>query len=128
MYHHRLNGHLLNVRLSEMQSRWATLSRQLQQLDQRFREARGQGQADNENMEVLNDTASSSRLRQDDYFGSASKGQGHATSNGRLNPDAALAVDPGPGLSRVRSRSPAPDNSKTIRRQSSIVSFGVAVD
>jgi hypothetical protein len=97
-----------------MQSRWATLSRQLQQLDGRFRIARNQV-PDDGSMEVLKETTP--MTRQDEYYGGTSSGSG---SNGRLDPGSAHK----PALSRTGSRSPVTEMHRTIRRQSSIVSQG----
>lgn len=97
-----------------MQSRWADLSRRLQQLDGRFRDARSQDPRDNGAMEMLQDHVPST-IQQDDYFGGA--------SNGRLDPDFALGHSK-PALSRTGSRSPVAEMTRTIKRQSSIVSQG----
>jgi hypothetical protein len=97
-----------------MQSRWAVLSQQLQQLDGRFRTARSQVPIGDGSMEMLND-ATSVPTRQNDYFG--------GSTNGHLDPNAALGYAK-PALSRTGSRSPVAETTRTIRRQSSIVSQG----
>jgi len=97
-----------------MQSRWADLSRQLQQLDRRFRTAKPQNADEDEAVELLKD-GKSSMTRQGDYFGGA--------SNGRLDPDSALGHSK-PALSRVGSRSPVAEMARTTRRQSSTISQG----
>ena len=110
--HHMLQADV--NRLGEMQSRWANLSRQLQQLDGRFRIARNQI-PDDGSMEVLKETTP--MTRQDDYYGGTSSGSG---SNSRLDSGSAHK----PALSRTGSRSPVTEMHRTIRRQSSTVSQG----
>jgi hypothetical protein len=106
------------LRLGEMQSRWAILSRQLQQLDTRFKGVRDQAQVGTGLMEVSDDHVSQRKIQKDDYFGAATaRPAPHQAPNGR-EPNILSRRS----SFRAGSKSPVGETTRTIKRQPSNIS------
>ena len=121
--------HLLTARLSELESRWAILSRQLQHLDARFRVALSHhtpGKNHAEEKEVLVETSSAMSSPTHDYFGLPDSTVSSYTASHRSSFSSSHSQN-GLGLGRAKSPSRS-DANRTIRRQSSNISNATVND
>lgn len=111
-----------------MQSRWSTLYKQLQKLDDRLRSAldqrKGSSSSSLGDIEVLTDPTSSIPSPTDDHFGVSSSRPTSHHSSGSSNHSAMQAK---PSLYSLNSKSPA-EGTRTVRRQPSNISTGTVGD